>query len=71
MRLENTSRTAQEEEREILLLFVDFLEKCLNINPEKRLTPKEALQHPFLKPPIKPTILATSNGSSKKEEEDL
>ena len=34
------------EERD-LMLFVDLLDKCLNLNPEKRCTPAEALKHPF------------------------
>lgn len=34
------------EERE-LTLFVDLLDRCLNLNPEKRCTPVEALKHPF------------------------
>ena len=29
-------------------LFVDLLERCLNLNPEKRCTPPEALRHPFI-----------------------
>ena len=31
-----------------LNLFVDLLEKCLTLNPEKRFTPAEALKHPFI-----------------------
>lgn len=31
-----------------LNLFIDFLERCLSLNPEKRCTPAEALKHPFL-----------------------
>jgi serine/threonine-protein kinase PRP4 len=31
-----------------LTLFVDFLDRCLALNPEKRCTPAEALRHPFL-----------------------
>lgn len=27
--------------------FVDLLERCLTLNPDKRLTPSEALKHPF------------------------
>jgi serine/threonine-protein kinase PRP4 len=27
--------------------FVDLLERCLTLNPDKRLTPAEALRHPF------------------------
>jgi serine/threonine-protein kinase PRP4 len=37
-----------EEERKLLHQFVDLLDKCLNLTPEKRLTVKEALQHPFV-----------------------
>lgn len=29
-------------------LFIDLLDRCLNINPEKRCTPSEALKHPFI-----------------------
>ena len=28
--------------------FVDLLDKCLNLNPEKRCSPQEALRHPFI-----------------------
>jgi len=28
--------------------FVDFIEKCLQIDPEKRFTPKEALSHQWI-----------------------
>lgn len=31
-----------------LNLFVDLLDRCLNLNPEKRCTPTEALKHPFI-----------------------
>ncbi|KAJ5648262.1 hypothetical protein N7490_004634 [Penicillium lividum] len=31
-----------------LTLFFDFLDRCLTLNPEKRITPAEALKHPFL-----------------------
>ena len=29
-------------------LFADLLDRCLNLNPERRLTPAEALKHPFI-----------------------
>lgn len=29
--------------------YIDFLEKCLEIDPEKRITPDEAMDHPWLK----------------------
>ena len=28
--------------------FVDLLDHCLSLNPEKRCTPSEALRHPFI-----------------------
>lgn len=28
--------------------FADFLEKCFMLDPEKRLSPQDALRHPFL-----------------------
>lgn len=31
-----------------LQLFIDLLDRCLNLNPEKRCTPTEALRHPFI-----------------------
>jgi serine/threonine-protein kinase PRP4 len=31
-----------------LALFIDLLDRCLNLNPEKRCTPSEALRHPFI-----------------------
>lgn len=37
-----------EDEMKELTLFVDLLDKCLNLNPEKRCTPLEALRHPFI-----------------------
>lgn len=27
--------------------FIDLLERCLTLNPDKRITPAEALKHPF------------------------
>lgn len=39
---------ADETEKAAVGLLVDLLEKCLQTNPEKRITPKEALQHPFV-----------------------
>ncbi|CAG8680006.1 3055_t:CDS:10 [Cetraspora pellucida] len=45
--LSKTSHMTDEELR-LLTAFVDLLDKCLNLNPEKRLTVKEALMHPFV-----------------------
>ena len=38
----------KEEESKLVMQFLDLLEKSLNLNPEKRLSINEALQHPFL-----------------------
>ncbi|KAI7867711.1 kinase-like domain-containing protein [Spinellus fusiger] len=43
-----SSTGVTEEEGRLLLAFVDFLEKCLALSPEKRMSPKEALAHPFI-----------------------
>ena len=45
--LGNAKRLAEGEAKE-LNLFVDLLERCLNLNPERRCTPAEALKHPFI-----------------------
>ncbi|KAL8919764.1 MAG: hypothetical protein Q9208_006630 [Pyrenodesmia sp. 3 TL-2023] len=37
-----------EVEIKELYLFIDLLDRCLNLNPEKRCTPNEALKHPFI-----------------------
>lgn len=37
-----------EEENRLVMHFIDFLDKCLSLSPDKRLTPKEALAHPFI-----------------------
>ncbi|CAG7988022.1 unnamed protein product [Penicillium olsonii] len=42
------TRGMPEAEVKELSLFVDFLDRCLALNPEKRITPNEALVHPFL-----------------------
>lgn len=37
------------EDMKDLLSFVDLLEGCLHLNPEKRIKPSEALRHPFVR----------------------
>ncbi|CAG8124519.1 unnamed protein product [Penicillium salamii] len=37
-----------QAEAQDLASFIDFLERCLALNPEKRITPSEAFKHPFL-----------------------
>ena len=43
----NTRGMADVDVKE-LAAFVDLLDRCLNLNPEKRCTPNEALKHPFI-----------------------
>jgi serine/threonine-protein kinase PRP4 len=38
-----------DEEARALGAFVDLLDKCLALDPAKRLTPREALMHPFIR----------------------
>lgn len=47
-RLMGKDARLSEGEAKELTLFVDLLERCLNLNPEKRCTPTEALRHPFI-----------------------
>ncbi len=44
------SKTTPKRE---LLLFKDLLERCLAIDPERRISPEEALRHGFFKKPLK------------------
>lgn len=37
-----------DSESKDMTLFVDLLDKCLALNPERRITPIEALRHPFI-----------------------
>lgn len=45
------TRGLGDAEAKELALFVDLLDRCLNINPERRCTPMEALKHPFIARP--------------------
>jgi serine/threonine-protein kinase PRP4 len=47
-RLAKANSAQNEEEKQLHAHLVDFLDRCLNLNPEKRLTPREALMHSFL-----------------------
>lgn len=42
------TKTMVEKECQERLLLIDFLTKVLNLNPLERLTPQEALKHPFV-----------------------
>ena len=37
-----------DTERKEIELFLDLLDKCLDLRPEKRITPGDALRHPFI-----------------------
>ncbi|KAI6716167.1 hypothetical protein PZA11_001141 [Diplocarpon coronariae] len=47
-RLVSASKGLTEAETKELTLFADLLDRCLALNPEKRITPSEALRHPFI-----------------------
>ncbi|KAF2199061.1 kinase-like protein [Delitschia confertaspora ATCC 74209] len=49
-RVQEGAKNTQNINQTELVLFADLLDKCLNINPEKRITPEEALRHPFVNP---------------------
>jgi serine/threonine-protein kinase PRP4 len=38
----------KDDELKQMLSFVDLLEKCLQLDPARRITPRDALLHPFL-----------------------
>ncbi|KGO46474.1 hypothetical protein PEX1_005650 [Penicillium expansum] len=44
------TRGMPDAEVKDLTMFLDLLDRCLSLNPEKRITPAEALKHPFLAP---------------------
>ncbi|KAL8987223.1 MAG: hypothetical protein Q9177_003550 [Variospora cf. flavescens] len=47
-RLMANAKGMNEVEVKELYSFIDLLERCLNLNAEKRCTPMEALKHPFI-----------------------
>lgn len=47
-RLTGKGQRLSDVEAKEVTLFIDLLERCLNLNPEKRCTPSEALKHPFI-----------------------
>jgi len=46
-RLLAASQGMSDAESRDLNHFIDLLERCLTLTPEKRITPTEALKHPF------------------------
>ncbi|KAH8675505.1 kinase-like domain-containing protein [Xylariales sp. PMI_506] len=51
-RLTAASGGMNDAEARELNHFVDLLERCLALNPDKRITPSEALKHPFFLKPV-------------------
>lgn len=51
-RLMGASSGMDEAEAKHLNLFYDLLDRCLAVNPDKRITPSEALRHPFFQEKI-------------------
>ncbi|ETW85096.1 hypothetical protein HETIRDRAFT_309361, partial [Heterobasidion irregulare TC 32-1] len=43
------SAQMKDDERKMLTSFIDLLDKCLALDPARRITPKEALVHPFIR----------------------
>ncbi|KAG7096532.1 hypothetical protein E1B28_003960 [Marasmius oreades] len=39
----------KDDENKLLLSFIDLLDRCLALDPARRITPKEALAHPFIR----------------------
>ncbi|PMD63491.1 kinase-like protein [Hyaloscypha bicolor E] len=52
-RLMSASKGLSDVEIKELELFRDLLDRCLALNPEKRITPAEALRHPFIMKTLK------------------
>ena len=44
----HSPKNAPEEDMKFVALLADFLDKCLVLAPDKRLTVSEALKHPFI-----------------------
>ncbi len=53
-RLTSASKGLTDVETKELALFTDLLDRCLALNPEKRITPNEALKHPFILRTLRP-----------------
>jgi len=44
-----TSVKLKDDENKLMLSFIDLLDKCLALDPARRITPKEALVHSFIR----------------------
>jgi len=38
-----------EEENKMMSSFIDLLDKCLALDPARRIAPRDALVHPFIR----------------------
>jgi len=47
--LPSASAKLKDDETKMVLSFVDLLDKCLVLDPARRITPKDALMHPFVR----------------------
>ncbi|KNZ77914.1 Serine/threonine-protein kinase PRP4 like protein [Termitomyces sp. J132] len=43
------SAKLKDDENKLIVSFIDLLDKCLALDPARRITPKEALTHPFVR----------------------
>ena len=43
------SAKLKDDETKMVVSFIDLLDKCLVLDPARRLTPKDALMHPFVR----------------------
>ncbi|KAL9537557.1 hypothetical protein MBANPS3_011670 [Mucor bainieri] len=43
-----TTPNMPDDETRLVMAFIDLLDKCLALSPDKRMTPHEALGHPFI-----------------------
>lgn len=43
------SSKTTDEENKLIVSFIDLLDKCLALDPMRRITPREALGHPFIR----------------------
>jgi serine/threonine protein kinase len=38
-----------DEENKLVASFIELLDRCLTLDPNRRITPREALAHPFIR----------------------
>jgi serine/threonine-protein kinase PRP4 len=43
------SAKLKDDESKMITSFIDLLDKCLALDPARRIQPKEALNHPFIR----------------------